>query len=74
MKLECPNLMLYPSIGLKGQRFEPETFSTRRRNASDATSMFDEKKKMVRLDESNEKWGDKFEAEADGDRVRKKTK
>jgi len=31
LNLECPDVKLYPSIGLEGQRFEPETFSTPRR-------------------------------------------
>jgi hypothetical protein len=43
MKLECPDVMLYPSIGLEGQTFEPETISTRR-SANEATAVFVEKK------------------------------
>lgn len=53
MNLECPDVKLYPIIGLEGQRFEPETFSTRRRVL--VTQLRSLTKKILRLDESNEK-------------------
>ena len=53
MNLESPDVKMYPSIGLEGQRFEPETFSTRRRVL--VTQLRRLTKKIVRRDENNEK-------------------
>ena len=69
-------MRLYLGIGLEGQRFDPETFSTRRTSASDSTAMLEEKngqtsgKKVTRNETANLKKG-QMEGERERERENK---